>query len=76
MVKDTNKKSRCPKKNYVFTENEVAELAGCSVSYVKQIRVGQCSVSSPLAQKVLAIDKIADESKSALKEEIERIVSH
>ena len=73
MTKDTKRKTRCPK-NYTLSEVEVANLAGCSVSYVKQIRLGTCNLDTPLAKTVLEIDKIAIEGKSLLIQEIERVI--
>lgn len=74
MSKDKNKKSRCPK-NYQLTAAEVARIAGCSISSVKQIRVGTyIAMESSLAKRVLAIDKIAIQGKSLLIQEIERVV--
>lgn len=58
----------------MFTAKEVSKLAGCSESYVKQIRAGQCDLDTDLAKRVLAIDEIADESKSLLIKEIEKTV--
>jgi len=58
----------------MLTAKEVAKLAGCSTSYVKQIRAGVCDLSTELAKRVLAIDEIADESKSLLIKEIEKTV--
>lgn len=75
MAKDTNKKTRCPKKNYVLTEKEVAKIANCSVSYVKKIREGSVDISSPLSQRIAAIDETALESKTLLIQELERVVN-
>lgn len=72
-MKDTKEKTRCPK-NYTLSEVEVAKLAGCSVSYVKKIRTAECSLNTPLAKRVLEIDKIAIEGKSLLIKEIERVI--
>lgn len=49
-------------------------MANCSISYVKQLRVGLVDQNSALAQRVLEIDKIAEDGKSLLLQEIERIV--
>ena len=74
MSKYKNKKSRCPKK-YDLTAKEVSKLAGCSVSAVKQIRTGNYSAQdSSLAKRVLAIDEVANSSKSLLIKEIEKAV--
>lgn len=74
MAKYTKQKSRCPKK-YDFTAKEVSALAGCSVSTVKQIRTcNYPNMKSPLALRVIAIDKIANNSKSLLIKEIEKVV--
>jgi hypothetical protein len=74
MAKDKNKKTRCPKK-YRLTAQEVAEMVGCSVSYVKQLRVGAVNNASPLARQVLAVDLLAKDGGNALVKEIERIVT-
>ncbi len=87
MSENTKLKTRCPKKdttstkkdislskNYMFSETEVAKLANCSVSYVKKLRSGVVDTKSNLAQRVLAIDELANNSKSILIQEIERIV--
>lgn len=74
MRKDKNKKSRCPKK-YNMTAKEVSKLVGCSVSAVQQIRIGNyVAPESLLAQRVLAIDEVANQSKSLLIQEIEKVV--
>lgn len=73
MSKDKIKKTRCPK-NYALKETEVATLGGVSVSYVKKIRAGFAQPNTPKAQRVLVIDKIANQNKSTLIQEIERIV--
>jgi predicted transcriptional regulator len=73
MIKDKNKKSRCTKK-YQLTAAEVADMAGCSESYVKKLRADLVDTKSPLARRVLAIDTIAEDGKSLLIQEIERIV--
>ena len=74
MTKDKNKKSRCTK-NYQLTAREVAEMAGCSESYVKKLRARLVSIDTPLARQVLAIDILANHGKNALIREIERIVT-
>lgn len=74
MIKDTTKKTRCPKK-YALTESELANLAQCSVSYVKKIREGKCEINSALAKRVVAIDEIAETNKDLLISEIERIIN-
>lgn len=73
MHKDKNKKTRCTK-NYRLTASEVADLAGCSVSYVKKLRAGLVDQKSPLAQRVLAVDMMAEDGSNLLIKEIERIV--
>lgn len=74
MIKDKNKKSRCPKK-YRLTASEVAEIVGCSVSYVKQLRCGAVAKSSEMAREVLAVDLLAEDGTNHLIKEIERIVT-
>jgi len=73
MIKDKNNKSRCTKK-YRLTASEVSEMVGCSVSYVKQLRIGAVNNSSPLARQVIAVDLLANDGGNALVKEIERIV--
>lgn len=74
MGKYKNNKTRCTKNKYQLTSHEVAEIAGCSVSYVKKLRAGLVNDKSKLAQKVLSVDVIAQDGKSLLIQEIERIV--
>lgn len=73
MSENTKIKSRCPK-NYAFSEKEVSAISSVSVSYVKKLRAGLVSTKSAKAQRVLEIDKIANENKSLLIQEIKRIV--
>jgi len=49
-------------------------MVGCSVSYVKQLRIGAVNNSSPLARQVIAVDLLANDGGNALVKEIERIV--
>lgn len=74
MTKDKNKKTRSPKK-YRLTASEVAEIVGCSESYVKQLRCGVVPKTSPMAREVLAIDLLAENGTNHLIKEIERIVT-
>jgi predicted transcriptional regulator len=74
MSKDKNNKSRCTKNKYQLTAQEVAGIAGCSVSYVKKLRAGIVNMESDLAKKVLSVDTIAESGKSLLIKEIERLV--
>jgi predicted transcriptional regulator len=73
MAKDTNKKSRCTKK-YLLTAQGVADMIGCSTSYVKKLRAGIVDTKSPLARRVLAVDLLAEDGSNMLLKEIERIV--
>lgn len=73
MNKDKNKKTRCTK-NYRLTASEVADIAGCSVSYVKKLRTGLVDQKSPLAQRVIAVDVLAEDGSNLLIKEIERII--
>jgi len=73
MVKYKNKKTRCTKK-YQLTASEVADMAGCSESYVKKLRANLVDTKSQLARRVLGIDTIAEDGKNLLIQEIERIV--
>lgn len=58
-----------------MTAKEVSKLAGCSVSAVKQIRTGDYATpESSLAKRVLAIDQIANQSKSLLIKELQKVV--
>ena len=74
MIKDKNKKTRSPK-NYRLTAQEVSEMAGVSVSYVKKIRAGLVNRDTALARQVLAIDLLANDGTNHLIKEIERIVT-
>lgn len=69
-----NKKTRCTKK-YLLTAKQVAEMAGCSESYVKKLRSGNVDNSSTLAKQVTAIDLLGNDGKNAMIKEIERIVT-
>lgn len=73
MSKDINKKTRSTKK-YRLTSKEVADIVGCSTSYVKQLRTGAVDNKSALARRVQAVDIYANEGGSMLVKEIERIV--
>lgn len=73
MIKDKRNKSRCTKK-YQLTASQVADMAGCSESYVKKLRANLVDTKSQLAKRVLGIDSIAEDGKSLLIQEIERIV--
>lgn len=74
MSKDKVKKSKSTKKKYRYTSEEVAEMANCSVSYVKQIRCGAVDMKSDKARLVLAIDDILIEGNNKLLTEVERIL--
>lgn len=75
MSKDTRKKTKRTKKYYRLTAEEVAELAGCSVSYVKKLRADLVSKNTPLAKQVLSIELLVNDGHKAVIKEIERIVS-
>ncbi|MGY6521981.1 MAG: hypothetical protein ACXIUD_09650 [Mongoliitalea sp.] len=75
MSKDTRKKTKRTKKFYRLTAEEVAELAGCSVSYVKKLRAELVNTNTPLAKQVLAIELLSNDGHKAVIKEIERIVS-
>jgi hypothetical protein len=74
MNKDKPNKSRCTKKKYRITASEVAELCGCSVSYVKKLRAGHVDNTSPLARQVAAVDLLAASGTDAMIQEIERLM--
>ncbi|WP_143960264.1 hypothetical protein [Litoribacter populi] len=76
MTKDKNKKTRRTKKSYRFSAQEVAELVGCSVSYVKKLRAGVVAKDSPMAQKVLTVDQVADDSNSLLLNKLKGIIKN
>ncbi len=67
-------KTTCPK-NYVFTAFEVAEIVGCSGSYVKSIRRGEFKVKSRLSIRIYEVDEIAASLKPMLKQELLKIIS-
>lgn len=74
MSKYTKQKTTCPKK-FDLTAKEVASIAGCSVSTIKQIRAGNYpNLNTPLAKRVMALDSIANNSKSLLIKELEKVV--
>lgn len=54
---------------------EVATIAGCSESYVKQIRKGDVALTSPMAILVMEIDNTAREARDAMIKGLERIVN-
>ena len=74
MAKDKKKKSTCPKKRYQKTAQEIADLVGCSVSTVKQVRVGQYPVESETAIKIKRVDALFNDFDNELTREVERIV--
>lgn len=74
MNEDKNKITRCTKK-YRLTASEVADMVGCSISYVKQLRVGAVNNKSAMARQVIAVDLLANDGGNALVKEIERIVA-
>lgn len=74
MTKYTNIKSTCTKKSYMMTAKEVANMVGCSQSYVKQVREGRVNLDTPLVQRIVAIDAIGAEGKNLLIEEVKRLV--
>lgn len=74
MIKDKNKKTRSTKK-YRLTAQEVADMTGCSVSYVKKLRADLVSKNSPLARQVLAVELLAEDGGNALIKEIDRIIT-
>lgn len=59
----------------MLSEKEVAALAGCSITYVKKVRNGSVDIKSPLSLRIAAIDETAQEGKSLLIKEIERVVN-
>ena len=75
MNKDNVKKTKSTKKTFRYTSKEVADMAKCSVSYVKQIRCGAVDMKSDKARLVLAIDDILIEGNNQLLEEVERILN-
>jgi len=75
MNKDKEIKTKSTKKNYRYSSKEVAEMAKCSVSYVKQIRTGAVDLKSDKARLVLAIDDILIDGNNKLLEEVERILN-
>jgi len=75
MDKDKEIKSKSTKKTYRYTSKEVAKMAKCSVSYVKQIRSGHVDTNSEKARLVLAIDDILIDGNNKLLEEVERILN-
>lgn|GEM_PF-5087223 len=58
----------------MMTAKEVANMVGCSQSYVKQVREGRVNLDTPLVQRIVAIDAIGAEGKNLLIEEVKRLV--
>lgn len=75
MSKDKINKSKSTRKLYRYSSEEVAEMAHCSVSYVKKIRAGIVDLNTSKAQLVLEIDSILADGSTKLLEEVERILN-
>lgn len=75
MAKYKNNKTRSTKK-YAMTAKQVAEIARCSESYVKQLRTGSLPAITPKAMLVMEIDKVAEEGNNVMIQEIGRIVKN
>lgn len=57
-----------------MTAKQVANIAGCSESYVKQIRAEMVALTSLKAILVMEIDKTAEEANNLMISELTRIV--
>jgi len=70
------KKTTSTKNIYRYTSKEVAKVAGCSESYVKQIRAGMIdNLMTDKAQLVLEVDTLLDDNSNKLLTEVERILN-
>ena len=69
-----DKKTKRPNK-YRFSEKEVADTIGCSVSYVKKVRARAVNMETPLALRILALDMVLQDGGNKLLAEVERILS-
>lgn len=74
--KDSNKKSICPNnKKYLPVPAEVtADVVGCSVSYVKQVRNHFRASTSPKGRSIMVAETLLKEGSNALIEEVKRII--
>ncbi len=69
------KKTTSTKNIYRYTSKEVADLVGCSESYVKQIRAGMiANLNTKKAQEVLMVDELLDDNSNLLLQEVSRIL--
>jgi len=74
MHKDKINKTKSTKKIYRYTSEEVANMANCSVSYVKKLRAGIAEQNTDKARMVIAIDDLLMDGSNKLLEEVERIL--
>ena len=72
MVKTTKnpRRSNNQTKVYRYNSNEVSEIAQCSVSYVRKVRAGLVNTDTPVAKRVLQIDKLLDDMCQHLLDEV------
>lgn len=75
MSKYKRNKTKSPRNLYRYSSEEVANMAHCSISYVKKIRNGIVDLHTHKAQLVINIDAILEEGSNKLLEEVERILS-
>lgn len=69
------KKTTSTKNIYRFTSREVADLVGCSESYVKQIRAGMIgNLTTKKAQEVLLVDEVLDDNSNKLLHAVSRLL--
>lgn len=74
--KDNNKKSNCPnnKKHLPVPAEITADIVGCSVSYVKQVRNHFRASTSPKGRTIMVAETLLKEGSNALIEEVKRMV--
>lgn len=72
-MKTQNEKYQKEEKAILSTE-EVAEIAECSPSLVRQVRTGERSAKKGKGAKVAIIDDLAAVGKNALIDEIKRVI--
>lgn len=75
MNKNTNIKTKRPKKKRRYSARELAELLNVSESYVKQLRTGGQDTKSPKAQQVMALDEYLEDKSEQLLEATDKILN-
>lgn len=52
----------------MFTEESVSEIVGCSVSYVKKVRVSETPPKSVKGRMILLVDELGIDTREKLHE--------